>query len=1045
MGQGNCEGRARRLRPWRWLAGLATVGLALLAIAPAAEAAVFVVNSTADDGAPGTLRWAMNQANAAGSQSSIEFDASLGGQKITLTSQLPLLNNGSFAIAIDGAGSPNLQISGNDQHQIFFVQSGTVAISNLTLADGMARGGNGGNADSGTAGGGGGGLGAGGALFVNSGATVTAQNIAFVDNTARGGNGGNSSGGGTSWGGGAGGGFHGDGGSGEGEGGGGGGGLLGDGGNALSISAFAGGGGGGVLQNGSNGTLLNGGSGGGSEGGNGGNIDQNGAAAAAIGGGGGGAGGGNMRVGGNGQDFGGGGGAGGGFDANNFYSGGIGGNGGFGGGGGGAGDGITIGMEGLGGFGGGKGGAAGPGSDPGSGGDGGSGFGGAVFVRDGGAVTFVNSTFAGGVVQAGSGGTGGSSGSSGSSAGSALYLNGNTDALFNVDAGQSATVNGTISGTGGVVKEGAGELVFSGAQRYSGHTQINQGRLEVNSLISGTVEVGPHGELGGAGDFDRSVVVNGTLAPGNSIGVMRMYGSNLTINPGANVNIEIAPPFNPSSPDPGIDNDVIAAFGNVQLNGGTVNVRAQPGSYRSGTRYTFLMYSGALTGQFDGITDDLPMLDAALLYENGYVAFELLGNSGLYGAVANTFNQFGVANYLDAHAAGATGDFEYVLDQLNTLNTSSMQSAFDQMTFQAGPTIAQLGVQNSTFQYLLLRRRVGTGLGGGLQAAGGIADSDFDFDAENPSLESPAPGFGSDQEVVLVGYNEATKKVTMCRCRPRSQWAGWVAGYGLGGNVQGDGNAGGANYGLGGTLLAAERYLGRQHALGIFGSYSHMNMNVGTPQQWAMGDDGQIGSYLIGDNGVQYGLLAGSVGLDNYRSTRQVQFADINRTANGVFSGWQTALYGERGVRWRMGRTMMQPFVGLQYIYLRQNAFTEGGADSLNLAVDGSDTNALRGLLGTRVAQIYRTRRAGHLLPEVRAIWLHEFLDPETSLNARFAGIGGASFATRGLNYGRDWAVLGTGLNWVVNRRLAVYAGYDAQVNARQTFHVGSGGFVTTW
>jgi len=45
--------------------------------------------------------------------------------------------------------------------------------------------------------------------------------------------------------------------------------------------------------------------------------------------------------------------------------------------------------------------------------------------------------------------------------------------------------------------------------------------------------------------------------------------------------------------------------------------------------------------------------------------------------------------------------------------------------------------------------------------------------------------------------------------------------------------------------------------------------------------------------------------------------------------------------------------------------------------------------------------------PTARALWLHEFLNPETTLNMTFAGVGGPSFATQGLNFGRDWAVLG--------------------------------------
>jgi adenylylsulfate kinase len=68
-----------------------------------------------------------------------------------------------------------------------------------------------------------------------------------------------------------------------------------------------------------------------------------------------------------------------------------------------------------------------------------------------------------------------------------------------------------------------------------------------------------------------------------------------------------------------------------------------------------------------------------------------------------------------------------------------------------------------------------------------------------------------------------------------------------------------------------------------------------------------------------------------------------------------------------------------------------------------------------------------------------------TGLNAQFAPIGGTNFAVTGTSLGRDWAILGTGLNWNLGRGWQAYANYDAQVNVAQTFHVGSGGFQYSW
>ena len=74
-------------------------------------------------------------------------------------------------------------------------------------------------------------------------------------------------------------------------------------------------------------------------------------------------------------------------------------------------------------------------------------------------------------------------------------------------------------------------------------------------------------------------------------------------------------------------------------------------------------------------------------------------------------------------------------------------------------------------------------------------------------------------------------------------------------------------------------------------------------------------------------------------------------------------------------------------------------------------------------------------MPELRAAWMHEFLAPSSTLNAVFAPVGGGSFAAQGLNFGRDWALLGVGTQYVFNQNVSLFANYDLQFNAVQTWH----------
>ncbi len=158
----------------------------------------------------------------------------------------------SSVITIQGNGATIERASGSPGFRFFYVSGGfstlppgNLALQNLTLTGGLAKGGNGGVGYVGGGGGGGGGMG--GAIF-NQG-TLGLEQVTITANQALGGNGGPAGGGD--------------------PGGGGGGGLGGNGGNSVQQGSEGGGGGGGFRSNGGN-SSVEGGSGGGFLGGEGG-------------------------------------------------------------------------------------------------------------------------------------------------------------------------------------------------------------------------------------------------------------------------------------------------------------------------------------------------------------------------------------------------------------------------------------------------------------------------------------------------------------------------------------------------------------------------------------------------------------------------------------------------------------------------------------------------------------------------------------------------------------------------------------------------------
>src|SRR6266496_3534151 len=97
-----------------------------------ASAATITVINTSDSGA-GSLRQAISDSS---SGDTINFDSSLNGQTITLTSDELFINKN---LTITGPGANLLAINGNTANRVFDIGSGiTVTISGLTITNGNA-------------------------------------------------------------------------------------------------------------------------------------------------------------------------------------------------------------------------------------------------------------------------------------------------------------------------------------------------------------------------------------------------------------------------------------------------------------------------------------------------------------------------------------------------------------------------------------------------------------------------------------------------------------------------------------------------------------------------------------------------------------------------------------------------------------------------------------------------------------------------------------------------------------------------------------------
>jgi outer membrane autotransporter protein len=613
--------------------------------------------------------------------------------------------------------------------------------------------------------------------------------------------------------------------------------------------------------------------------------------------------------------------------------------------------------------------------------------------------------------------SGGTTVSAGTLTGTTAGLQGTivNDANVVFDQSTNGTFAGSIIGNGAVAKEGSGTVSLSAVNTYVGTTSVNGGTLAVNGAITSNTTVGANGTLGGSGTIFGDVNNLGRLATGNSIGTLNVVG-NYTAGANSTTQVEINAAGN---------SDLLSVTGTASVNG-TVQVLGAPGTYVAGRQYVFLSAAGGITGAYNSITDDLAMFNAVLFNDVNQYGFELVPSYPTFYSLGQNTNQQNVGAYLDANISDP--NFAGLAEEFLMLTNAQVANGLQQLAGEVYATSPQTMFQSTTLtmQNVMARLRP--------QSSSASAE---DLVLARRGTTQYASRHGRDDELVIDWIDD--------RSNNRVTRGGWVIGYGLGGSASANGPAMGIDYAVGGTQFGLETYLDEVTTLGLYGGYVGSQVNTQGVTQQALANSGQLGGYLKRDWSGDYYIVAGGFSFDEYDSERQVNIGPLSNTLSGNYSGWQGITYAERGKTFAFGRTELQPYGALQYIHLRQNGFAETGGPSA-LAVDAVDADSLRSFVGSRLSLPMVTSSGQLIIPQIRASWLHEFLDTNQVANARLGAFGGGtSFAVQGLDLGRDWALVGTGVTWQMTERLSLAGNYDLQTNSAQTFHIGSGTLNYVW
>lgn len=244
------------------------------------------------------------------------------------------------------------------------------------------------------------------------------------------------------------------------------------------------------------------------------------------------------------------------------------------------------------------------------------------------------------------------------------------NAVLSVNQGALDTYSGTISGTGGILKEGNSTLVLSGNNTYTGTTQIDSGKLQmgVANAIVGPVELANvNGAVFDLNNFDQNIA---NLTGGGNLGGNVILGNaTLTIEPSVASTYE----------------GIISGTGGVTLDGKSILSLSAANTYTGQTTInagTLKMANHNVLPSNSAVTF-ANNVDAILDLDNFNQSIGALSGAGgniNLGSANLTINQLANSNFVGA----INGSGSVIKNGPNTLTLSGSNTYTGQTTINAG-------------------------------------------------------------------------------------------------------------------------------------------------------------------------------------------------------------------------------------------------------------------------------------------------------------------------------------------------------------------------
>ena len=523
---------------------------------------------------------------------------------------------------------------------------------------------------------------------------------------------------------------------------------------------------------------------------------------------------------------------------------------------------------------------------------------------------------------------------------------------FNAAVTGNSVWRNEITGSGGLIKRGSGNLTLTERGSYAGLTRVESGGLALRKGLAGDLSILSGGTAWGFGGFGGQVTNSGRFLVGAS--VPTSIAGNFSQSATGTLGVWLG--------------NALSVTGSATLNG-TVSILGVKGGYTTTAKETLLTAQGGVNGTFTSINAASNVfLDAALAYDPNTVFLNI--------------------NRIDVSKAVAALGF----DGITLMSAGRVESAMQAIDDQLGGAAP-------------------AGIGEAFIEAAGALQRATSADMAATSLRSLSGELHAASAAMTLDAIEAGRRNLVARvatlAHPETPAGGWYRNLASDGALPTDG---GNAMGLEsvGEVVGNDWRLGNDALLGVSMQRMAQSGWLSAAADHARGQQRELQLYGVLWRGPWQAQVQLADGRFQRQMLRTLQLGEQQDIVATRLAGDYRSAYAELGRRFEAGDLAWTPYIGSRFVRISNDDFVETGATGFGLRAHAWDVSRWQALAGVRAGRAWRV--GGLLLQaDARAEWQRTLQAEGELFDASFTGL--EQWAPlQGMGLGPRTQVLGVGL-----------------------------------